>query len=479
MLRFKRFLNEKSLSRADIIKPSKQNPSRKRAQDIYDKITKGEPIQTSKDSDFNGQAVEIEFIDSEIENAFREGDADSIPPGRKPYFQLKSNPNIELKLSDIEKTKEFGSSSGSGGGARSTARQETIHALFYSYIFNVRGSEFGMDDFETGDLEKAFKYLKVDGQSLEKILAYPEYLDEEWLQSIIASTNAFYKWFRANRNASGPFFFHRDSSLMNNLYKKFRDLQKKQGLRLANDKWNPGDIWMANSHGEGILSEKFNTLSEYNRLVGQYYMSGDLMGISLKRIGQSASVKEYNTENAQKSKVEFRNASLHGPRNNLSFFNNVKLYVYTADRRRIEFRAFDGDSSFQAQLMGDAAAGGKIGHGPINDVLKMVGVEELPEGRQVTRKARKPDDRFLRDFYSLFTRYAQGDERQMDEDEFITHVKSFDEDFRAKFLFSKYLSTYMADIFARNRDKRDEILDGMFSYAASATKFSSPFVKVS
>lgn len=478
MLRFKTFITEASLQKGDIRKQSPNNPAKTRAQDLYDKIQRGEPVETAPDSRFNGQNLELEFIDSEIERIFREGDVDNLPKSTE-YFRVKSNPEQTVRLTELQKTKEFGSSRGSGGGQESKNNQENLHALFYSYVLNVRQGTFEMGDFDTADLEKAFRYVQTNEQSLERMLQYPEYFDEGWMESIIKSANAYWQWFNSTRNASGPFIVHRESPFFNNLYKKFRELRKKQGLKMSDDKWNPGDIWVSNSKGEGILSEKFTSLADMNRLVSEYYMSGDLVAVSLKRIQGQPSVDEYNTENAKAKKAELRYASLHGPRGDQSFFNNVKLYVFSKDKRKAEFRAFDRDQSFQAQLMGDAAAGGKIGYGPINDVLKMVGVEELPNARNVTRSARKADDRLLRDFYSYFTQYAKGDERRMDEDEFINHVKSFEEEFRSSFLFSKYLATRMFHIFERNPDKRDEILDGMFTYAASATKFSSPFVKIS
>lgn len=479
-LTFKEFLSnpitEAALSRAELVKPSKNMEGAIRAQDVYNHIKRGEPLETTQKSQFNGAPIEVEFIDPKVEQAFKNGNADDIPT-KDPVFRLIAQPEVTVRLSELQKTKEFGSSKGSGGGAASTAIVEALQCVYFSYVFNISKSPI-TDDLTTSELEEAFKYVRTP-KKFEKLVNTNEYGDDAWQKTFKQSANDFYRWYKSNRSSSGPFFFHRDSKFMNQIYKKFRDLQKDMGLSLQNDKWNPGDVWLSTSTGEGVIADKYNTLNQYNTAVNQAYMSGDLMGISLKKLsGTDAKLTEYNIPNSKTSQEPVvRLMSLNGEGGRQSFFNSAKLIVETQDGRKIDFRSFNRDQSFQGEIKGKAAAGGKVSHGPINDILKMLNIEQLPPQNKITSVARNPKDSFYREFYSLFRRYAkEGDDYT--EPEFIAQIESMKPIDASAFRFSKYMACRLYDIFASNRQRVGEILDEIFSYAASSTKVSSAFIKI-
>jgi len=470
------FIAEAALSRAELIKPSKNVEGGIRAQDVYQHIKRGEPLQTTDKSRFNGAPIEVEFINKEIENAFKFGKEDDIPSGE--VFQMTSDSSIKVKLSEIQKTKEFGSSRGSGGGAASTAIVEALQCVYFSYVFNINKSLITEDSVTRAQLEEAFKYVRTP-KSFEKLVNTKEFDDPEWKQTFRQSANDFYSWYQSNRNASGPFFFHRDSKFMNQIYNKFRDLQKDMGLSLQNDKWNPGDVWLSTSTGEGVVANDYNTLNQYNTAVNQAYMSGDLMAISLKKLSsKGAKLTEYNVPNSrQHQEPKVRLMSLNGEGARQPFFNSAKLIVETTDNRKIDFRSFSRDSSFQGEIKGKAAAGGKVSHGPINDILKMLNIEQLPPQKKITSIARKPNERFYREFYSLFNRYAK-DANDYSEQEFIATIEGMDRADANAFRFSKYMACKLYDILIQNRQKVGEVLDEIFSYASSSTKVSSAFIKI-
>lgn len=469
-------LSEAALTRAELIKPSKNVTGKTRAEDVYAHVKRGEPFQTVKDGRFNGAAIELEFINSRIEKAFRDGNVDNIPSGE--VFQIVSDPSTKVKLSDLQKTKEFGSSRGSGGGAASTAITEPLQALYFSYVLNINKGIIRDAQISIDELEKAYRYIRTP-KTFEKLIESSEFSDEDWQKTFVQSANDYYSWYNSNRNASGPYFIHRDSSFMNSIYDKFRKLQKKEGLSLQNDKWNPGDVWLSTSKGEAVITERHDTLRQYNEAVNQAYMSGDLMGISLKKLGgPKAKIKEFNIPNVQKHQAPgIRLITLNGERGAQSFFGNAKLILETTDNRKIDFRSFSRDSSWQGEIKGKAAAGGKVSHGPINNILKMLNIEQLPPQKKITSIARKPNDRFYREFYGLFQKYAK-ESREYSLEEFVAQIETMDPGDQDAFRFSKYMGSKFLDILTRNKQKVSDVLAEIFNYAESSTSVSSAFVKI-
>ena len=90
----------------------------------------------------NKKKVVLDYRDSTIKTIFLADDFDTIKKYiKQPLFIIKATKE-ELRLSEIEKTAEFGSSKGSGGGADQTSATESMCCFFAAYLFNGGADKF-------------------------------------------------------------------------------------------------------------------------------------------------------------------------------------------------------------------------------------------------------------------------------------------------------------------------------------------------
>jgi hypothetical protein len=126
-----------------------------------------------------------------------------------------------LGLKDIKKTKEFGSSKGSGGGADATAATETMCCYYAAYLFN--NSDLNLLDPNNSYAEELTQFFAsrpelVEGYDKKKRLSFQDCWDfwvvklkedAEWMDTFIATANKIkISWRRSKNNL----FFHRSCS---------------------------------------------------------------------------------------------------------------------------------------------------------------------------------------------------------------------------------------------------------------------------
>jgi hypothetical protein len=277
----------------------------------------------------------------------------------------------KISLKEIKKDPDFGGG-GSGAGADVTAIVECGQALVCSLVYNVLKREIKWEDLTLDGLNKAMKYCYLT-EGLDTII---ERSPSEWVQTYVKSANILYK----NYKMSGsPVYFHRGSSFMNEVYaskKIVYDADKKSKNPQApgsfsDDKWNPGDIWMTTLTKVPTISN--DSWGSLNKDVYELARNKKLMAVSLKKVGASAHIEEFNSLSAKQTKEyayrSFRvtSASERGPLP--PFFNSIDLYM-TVGEKEIQFRATSGTASWQGEIKGATAAGGKIGGGNVNFFLK-------------------------------------------------------------------------------------------------------------
>jgi hypothetical protein len=205
-----------------------------------------------------------------------------------------------------------------------------------------------------------------------------------------------------------------------------------------------------------------------------------LVGVSLKKVGGSAHIEEYNALSAKQTKeyryASFRvtSASERGPLP--PFFNSIDLYMSIGDRE-VQFRATSGEASWQGEIKGATAAGGKIGGGNVNFYLKKyVGKGLFDKSEDEVLKFVKTKD-FFNEFYALYKKHFDG--KILPYEEFVMNANAKQKDSKG-YLFSKYMNMKFIDIFlSANTATRNKIATDFVRYAASNTDQSSFFVKIS
>ena len=384
----------------------------------------------------------------------------------------------KISLKEIKKDPDFGGG-GSGAGADVTAIVECGQALVCSLIYNVMKKEIKWEDLTYEGLQKAMQYCYLT-ETLDTII---ERSPPEWVQSYVKSANILYR----NYKMSGtPVYFHRGSKFMNEVYsgkKIVFDADKKSDKPQApgsfsDDKWNPGDIWMTTL--KTVPSISTDSWASLNKDIYDLAQAKKLIGVSLKKVGASAHIEEYNALSNKQTKeyryASFRvtSASERGPLP--PFFNSIDLYMSIGDRE-VQFRATSGEASWQGEIKGATAAGGKIGGGNVNFYLKKyVGEGLFNKSEDEVLKFVKTKD-FFNEFYALYKKHFDG--KILPYEEFVMNANTKQKDSKG-YLFSKYMNMKFIDIFlSANTSTRNKIATDFVRYAASNTDQSSFFVKIS
>ena len=370
---------------------------------LIDKVKKRSPFTRVKgEIENNRDNVYLRFLHPSIERILLKGPHTEISGrGNNQIFVETTasgkdkSPLKTFALSGLEKTTELGSSKGSGGGAEATAITESMQCFFTSYLFNGREDKFDLSK----DYEKALKEHFIDSVTNSNYVhAYNKSSrykfkdlweqapkDKEWLQTYMATANMIKS---KSTKFNGNVYFHRGSPFMDSIYEKKKTCEKhnkdliKSGeapsdieeslTSFSNDKWNPGDIWMSTNKPtkepfswtppEMKKNMKVHVCDWVNlqKSVYESAMKGETLGISLKKTGKNANFSEFNTPQ-EKQEIKYRGFKF----GNGDFFNSADVYIEFSGGN-MQYRPTDGNKSWQGEIKGTKASGGKAGGGATN-----------------------------------------------------------------------------------------------------------------
>ena len=441
---------------------------------------------------------------------------------------------IYLPITKVIKSAEFGGGGGgSGGGAADTEVTESLQCYYTSVIYNGSAQEWKSlkSGINQAILQKYAQYCDAN-VSLKNCLAAATKKESlsSWIENdpnVFWLTAEAIKKSKAGKKFSGKVYFHRDSTFMKAIYERRKrcmdhdkDLTKKdEGRKMiapgsfSNDKWNPGDIWMSTlplstkdpfpaKEWEGKLG--VNTC-DWDALRGVVFHVADIgqtLGVSLKKLGSSAHVSEFNRPTRQQNiTVEYQGFTFGQTGD---FFSSADIYLYfktsPGGEQAVQWRAFASTKSWQGEIKGSAAAGGKIGGGGTNYYIEKYFNQAIgsssPKGHSWS-EIRSPD------WAEAFMLYKRYNEKQMkskiksgqipptitNQTEFNNLANSY---INAKgrntpdaFKFGKYMGLLLLDAVLKNKPNKKDPNTGnswaidTFRYAQSNIELSSYYIKVS
>lgn len=380
---------------------------------------------------------------------------------------FKDSKNKPYKLNTIAKNKEFGGGGGSGAGAENTKLNESSVCLWCAV----------QKEYGASDLNSVVRYYKEN-----KVQAL--YDVDETDKNMISQKDALWiahyqrcaEFLMKGMFNQGDYIFHRGSALVDEINKKFSELNKKMEVPFANiNKWSPADIW-ASKKSFRLQIDKCKTLDDLNRYLINELKNRNLVGISLKKTVNTIHQTNFNV-GEKRPPMEFNGYRIKSAKADSTIMSSKDVYVSGKGEDEIDMqvRSFDDLSGYQGELIGKVAKYGKIAHGPINLILKDLRLEQLPPQSEIVNKARAKDEKLIQELYKMFKKYA---EPGMTEQNFVTTVKS--PTTKSDYLFSKYLGVKLIDILMSTTAKnRNEFVQGALGYALSNTKNSAPFIKLS
>ena len=346
----------------------------------------------------------------------------------------------------------------SGAGSEVTALYECLQA----YACAARQSkgkdleslyELKASNTRGADCDRTLK------QCLDKFIA-----DEQYSYSVIATANKFFK----DYGITSGYKFHRGSTKVDNIYVNWRKFKTGSGIT-GDDKWNPADIWaIKNGYTQKTDSKD---LDEYNDFILEQYNAKKLIGISLKKVPKGTVKKAVYNDGINEVSATFKRVK---PMSDVTASKDVYITVkYAGTDYDIQLRNFSSrpvTSSWQGEIKGKSAAGGKIGGGVLIEQAKNAGVN-LQAPNQFNPTA-EPSPTVLNNFASMYLSISGSSETKK---EVIAKTKAMAKIDKTWWM-SKYLGVYYAHTIISSR-KQNKVSSKIYQYASSATASSSVFVK--
>ena len=345
---------------------------------------------------------------------------------------------------------------GSGGGADDTRRNESAQALYAAIAFGLK-RKITIGDINGVNVKKFSDKFVID----ENVNIILDELPDEWIESSLLGANKLYEKFK-----KGKYVFHRGSKqvdLINDIFSRVKKLEK---FRMDINKWNPSDIWMISEGFDFKELSKERTILGLNQVIQDKLEEESLIGVSLKRMVGSASISPKNV---------FKDMKTTRTYNGYEFSKkSIDAYVLLSGGTKIQYRSFGagtGLTGFQGEVKGANANQGKISLGPTNMILRNHGAPQVP-----TNAA----DRVRREPLAVFNDISIGLKKyaKMSTSE-ITKLAVDEKIVTQKFLYSKLQATQLITILESLKPNlRDQIVEDLYLYASSQSKYSSSYYKL-
>ena len=347
---------------------------------------------------------------------------------------------------------------GSGGGAAATRLNESAQCVYAAIAFKLN-REITSNDITPANIKDASKLFDTD-ENNDNIL---NKLDDVWVKSSVLGANELFNKFKGK----GNYKFHRGSKIVDRIEENFKRVKKNEKVRMDINKWNPADIWMVDNNFSWDCLEGEKTLLGFNQCIQENLEHHKLIGISLKKIVNTASMSMKNVfKDMKRCKnyvgYEYSKKSMDG-------------YIILNGGTKIQYRSFGGPNSltgFQGEVKGTAANQGKISLGPTNMILKNHGFDTVPTdaAKQVNR-----------DPAGVWTNIESGLSSFGGMTQ--TEIKKLQLDTKTvtnSWLYSKLQVTQLLEIIEgiKDKEKRNQLVEDLYLYASSQSKYSGAYYKL-
>ena len=477
----------------DLAEPDRTGIGVSRAAVLLDVIRKGTPIELTK----GGKAVitsNVKGLDKLLEAAGQIVGKDSpaqaklkgVFSNKKPLKAVKNGKSENIGLSAIEKTEMFGSTGGSGAGARETALAECAVAWFSAVRFN---SSKDLTDMPSDSDFAAVSHLVDTDKDLDEI---KEYLDGNaaWVISITKTANKLwesikvrngYKWHRGGKFVA----------MLNDHFKKINnDKDYYDHPPFANlNKWSPADIWACECSVTKDQLTAATSFQSYNAYLKEMIDKKILFGISLKKAAASSITLSKVNYTITRPTASFDSIYAKS-------FDSLDVWMYTTGGIPIEiqFRDTSGgsDLTWQGEAIGTAAKHGKIGGGVYSKIIhEVTGSHLYTEADFQTIKSKARGGRLTDDFVSLANKatvkeYVSGQKNPKKPANYeVPEINAELVEYhynrtqhKGQWVFSKYMGMLMIDkMMSMTTDDRDKVSNLIAQYATSQHTLSAPFLK--
>jgi hypothetical protein len=355
-----------------------------------------------------------------------------------------------ITTSDLKKTTDFGGGGGMRGGSELTSQAESAQCIANAIRYSQ--GEITKEDITKESIQKSKSNIEItDFESASNLLE----TNNGWLISSVSIANALATQY------PGSFIHNRGSEWVQRLNNVVKPLLKGEGVKDLN-KWNPADIWMVNPEQMNI--EWPTTLLEINALLLEKFNAGLIIGVSLKKTDEKATLKVYNNSTSPQSEYEYDGIDIRP--------SHAKSYILLKDGSKIEFRNFNGLTGFQGELVLKKAAGGKVGYSIIKKSFSDNNIN-LSDPNEIKTQVENNDADFKFKFEKLWNSFPE-----LASEDFNSYYDDPKKTLNQKesYRISKFLALEIASAISKTKNA-NKIISNIIGYASSQTSVSSVFVK--
>lgn len=347
-------------------------------------------------------------------------------------------------------------------GGLKTDEQETLAGIFISAKLRKPDTEYSFEDLQ--------KYGDTYTMSAYKIAKLYDKAGKGWINSSTVIADKLYTLYKGQQ-----FNVHQrsGSKFEANISKAAKVLIKKAGHVMGLDKWNPADIWLVKKEFEKTDFSQFKTIKELNAWIETHHKKKNVIGVSLKQVGKTAKTQIFNSGKAAEVRYSSYDVGKKGFPNAINgtiHFNNGSFVL----------RSFGRPESISAEINGAMAQGGKVGSGPLMNIVKRYNPRfSTPTHQQITRDYKNNPLSVVRKLHNHMKRFDPTSARKYkDHVQFHDFIKKKPNELI--YVISKLQSSdVIAAILQMNKATKDHFVSSVIAYASSSTEISSMFIKVS
>jgi len=346
-------------------------------------------------------------------------------------------------------------SAGSGAGAALTRLSESAQCAYAAIAFGL-GRSIKNNDVTTSNLNRYSGTFFTD----EDTTRIANSLPDDWVSSSVFGANKLLTTF----GRSGRYTFHRGDGVVNRINGAFMRVKRIESVRMDINKWNPSDFWMVEKGFNFGRIDGEQTLLGLNQIIQESLQEKSLIGISLKKMQGGATLSKKNiasnmNQNKTYAGFSYSRTSMDG-------------YILLSGGTKIQYRSFGGPSSltgFQGEVKGANANQGKISLGPTNMILRTYGLPTVPT--DAASRVRTDPVSVWNEISVGLRKYARMNQNQID---------TLRNKVNQSWLYSKLQVTQLIGIIEsiKNRNVRNQLVEDLYLYASSQSRFSSAYYKL-
>ena len=349
-----------------------------------------------------------------------------------------------------------------------TDEQETLAGMFIITKLNNPDTTYSQDDLK--EQQTSVK----SGFSIDSLY---EKAGKAWILSSTTIAETLYPMIKGKK-----FNVHQrsGSKFEANISEAAKRLIKESGHMIGLDKWNPADIWLVHPRHENTDFKKYRSIKELNTWLMDMFKKKEVIGVSLKQAGKTAKVQTFNEKRGLEKNIRYKSFDV----GKTGFLNTINGTIYYEDgistNPSFVIRSFGRPVSVNVEVDGKLAKGGKVGSGPLFNIIKRFdqSFRTMTHQEIINQFNRNPQK-----IYAMLYERARKLEptttsKYKTLDTFAQQVANRDNEIT--YVISKLqVCDILLSVKKMSTERRNKLMGAVISYALSSTEISSVFVKVS